>query len=1302
MFVRYFLKHLEDCEAIANNEPVAIRQDNSQTILSILELIPAGVGTLTSVIKTIKQIYVQTNKDQAIHIVALFEAIPSEDQKEIMLSEGVLRAAFYLERRINDSSKHEVGELAILAANKLLYGLKTSYTEIDSINADVIFKAILKQSIGFWSVLGINNPDITSISGKNYKVISKEEFEDFRLFSNTPSIKKYICAENGLSEDIQILFHNDIIKFYEERSLDLSYVNINYPELYNRESTLKVVNFFRIPESDRRFIERGVLEDIRKGFQLGSESNDVQILYGFVGSGKTQIAKVYGNRYKDNYDGRVRYFDAETEEKLAEGYKLFAEDLELNINGKNITEIIHEVREYLGKTDRALLVYDGAKNKYVLEKYLPRKDGNGKHDVLITTANKEKWSAIGSRAVKLIEIGPLTDNEAILYITENCKRVENEEALKLAKLFDNFILGISHCVAYFNSYESKTVATYIDDFNKAKAERRLLGEYLITEGDDHESNIYSAIKLILDELFPSTIETIKLAGEIITLCSYLDTKDIPYKKLFESIINSNHLDAAKVLSIITDRSLASYDKDNEILSLHGIVQDAVRDHRFSSLNSDLERARELVYSQIKLGSDDLQVLSDNQVMLWHLKSLVGHYKTITQENFIIVARLHTDCANLFFILGMLVTAEYHYQSAKDVIDRPINYISINIKQDGVFVISNMRSFHKEADILLINIFQGLGNIYARQSKYQLALDSYDEALSKNLHSEIKIHKDFSIARIYYSIAGIYCRTGEYDKSIEYLKKSLDKILINDISSFTSEEVIESTLTCEQEEHFKGLLIRQRVEEKSLAVKILDLAGSVYKGRICEDRLVYEDDSFKTLYVSFSRFFRIKVMVNAPKALVLYEQAYSINNVFLKPDHPQLVLNHLNIAGVKMLLRHQDALVIFENILDLYKNNDQHVIKRAMVQKYIGDFSLYNGDYAAAEKKYNEVLKIEKGYPTHTHNSYLGVTYLFIGHTRLLGYSDYSKAIDYYNKALRSENSGYTIKHIAEDCLKITELSLLLIVPFVIKNLLESNMKYFYENIIPARNITFEVSKPALITTHFITSFAGIYLIDTQYVNKYKFGAVLAFSTLPYGMNLYKPEVYCSVLAWSSANSIFTKQDMGMFYVFITFGIEILLHRASSSLLGKIQTPLKVDLAARVSFIALEIYVAQQEKEEVKDSNQWMYDNIPRVIDCFSLLFIANKIKFEKPVFHMQTRTDLVTNMILAQQVIITINLIAVTDHVTKLVLHLYEEQFDNFVTDLFIIIEEIRDGAYDLFSMQQDSTINPEVVGGDITVYEEL
>lgn len=47
--------------------------------------------------------------------------------------------------------------------------------------------------------------------GTNYRLLLKEEVEEYYVQSTTISIKEYFLAKDGLNEDIKILFHKNTI-----------------------------------------------------------------------------------------------------------------------------------------------------------------------------------------------------------------------------------------------------------------------------------------------------------------------------------------------------------------------------------------------------------------------------------------------------------------------------------------------------------------------------------------------------------------------------------------------------------------------------------------------------------------------------------------------------------------------------------------------------------------------------------------------------------------------------------------------------------------------------------------------------------------------------------------------------------------------------------------------------------------------------------------------------------------------------------------------------------------------------------
>ena len=194
-----------------------------------------------------------------------------------------------------------------------------------------------------------------------------------------------------------------------------------------------------LKENAIKFIIReNYLDEINDSFQ----TNQILVIHSFDGVGKTTLALQYCNRLISNdYDACIRWFNADSSEKLQLEYKRLSKLLD--INGDDLNFIIERINMKLKQFQKEILfVFDGVESYDHIDKYINTKlPKNIK--ILITTRDQSKHIDYPK-----IEIEPFGINEAQEYINKNLAKHINindelmNRILELAKSTNEYIFPI--------------------------------------------------------------------------------------------------------------------------------------------------------------------------------------------------------------------------------------------------------------------------------------------------------------------------------------------------------------------------------------------------------------------------------------------------------------------------------------------------------------------------------------------------------------------------------------------------------------------------------------------------------------------------------------------------------------------------------------------------------------------------------------------------------------------------------------------------------------------------------------------
>ncbi|MFI6641302.1 FxSxx-COOH system tetratricopeptide repeat protein [Streptomyces sp. NPDC050504] len=263
---------------------------------------------------------------------------------------------------------------------------------------------------------------------------------------------------------------------------------------------------WNVPPRNERFTGRNdTLDRIHDVFTRGTGEGGRCVLRGISGVGKTQIAREYAYRFRNEYDivWQVNAgFPGTAREQLAD----LAVRMELPA-GRETGDRIRAVQETLrtGRPHRNwLLIFDGADSVEGIEDLVP--DGPG--HVLITTLTRD-WAA--SSRTEEIEIQPFERRESVAFARRRAPRLTPEEADALAEAVQDLPLLLNQTAAWLAINETMPVEPYIERIRSGRPNQFGIS----IADDDYRKSVWTSWSLtqnMLREKHPDAAELLKVFG----------------------------------------------------------------------------------------------------------------------------------------------------------------------------------------------------------------------------------------------------------------------------------------------------------------------------------------------------------------------------------------------------------------------------------------------------------------------------------------------------------------------------------------------------------------------------------------------------------------------------------------------------------------------------------------------------------------------------------------------------------------------------------------------------------------------
>ncbi|KAJ7927304.1 hypothetical protein B0H13DRAFT_2556773 [Mycena leptocephala] len=248
------------------------------------------------------------------------------------------------------------------------------------------------------------------------------------------------------------------------------------------------------PPASRHFLGRQIiLEKMHQYFNQGLGKQQIYVLYGLGGAGKTQISLKFiaeSSHFTDRF-----FLDASTTETIDMGLKTIATTSKIGHSSQDA------LKWFAAKQDHWLLFFDNADDpKIDLNKFLPKCD----HGNIVITSRNPGLRGYGQHS----QVSDMNETEAVDLLlkcaSQDTSSVNKQIATEIVKA-GAFIL------------ESGALDTYLELYIKNRA--RLLSERPAQTHDDYSWTVYTTWKMSFDKL---TLP----AAMFLQLCSFLHREGI--------------------------------------------------------------------------------------------------------------------------------------------------------------------------------------------------------------------------------------------------------------------------------------------------------------------------------------------------------------------------------------------------------------------------------------------------------------------------------------------------------------------------------------------------------------------------------------------------------------------------------------------------------------------------------------------------------------------------------------------------------------------------------------------------------
>ncbi|KAJ6521304.1 hypothetical protein DFH09DRAFT_223266 [Mycena vulgaris] len=413
----------------------------------------------------------------------------------------------------------------------------------------------------------------------------------------------------------------------------------------------------RCPPPSRIFHGRqNILDKMHHFFKQDLDKQHMFLLHGLGGAGKTQISLKFIEECSAHFTD-IFLIDASTSETIDTGLKNIAAT-------RNAGSTAQEALEWLrSKPAEWLLFFDNADDPNInLNKFFPQcKHGN----ILITSRNPRLRAYTGSHSA----VSNMEEPDAVALLLKSCAEEitprNKELATDIVKALYYLPLAIIQAGAFI--LKSGALSNYLKLY--AENQARLLSERLDQSHDDYAQTVYTTWQISFDRLSKPAATILQLfsllhhngiSEEIFSRASsYRFRSNGPSKDELHDPLEFlsqfsgptgvwNSLQFMDVMNEITAYSLANFDPDEELYSIHPLV------HNWSQ--STLTDRKKYHYWLVAIVGMSISGIPDQDLQLASLK-LLPHVDLLLGGTLNITPDFRREYGRLYYNAERLKDAE---------------------------------------------------------------------------------------------------------------------------------------------------------------------------------------------------------------------------------------------------------------------------------------------------------------------------------------------------------------------------------------------------------------------------------------------------------------------------------------------------------------------------------------------------------------------------------------------------------------------------------------------------------------------
>jgi tetratricopeptide (TPR) repeat protein len=401
------------------------------------------------------------------------------------------------------------------------------------------------------------------------------------------------------------------------------------------------------------------LEDLHNMMKQNQNQNNMTVISqmtsinGLGGIGKSELARMYANKYCKCYCNNVIWINAESHASIGQSFFILAKD-RLNISSKSTdgkdrssTEIIYDVYNYFANK-KCLFIFDNAEQLKTTEEpsksegiseFLPSLPPKSNKPFILITSRNCEWNNMN-----ILNLGPFTENEATEFVIKalNIEITENDDSeeqmndiKKLIKMLEYFPLGLQLAVAYIREENAVikilgnryTIGDYIKDYNSDSEKTKKLLHFKFPKNcEDKYTDSISTTWLITFDKIKGNKECGEIALKILNMITYFAPDNIPIDIFYYMGEESKIGHAIKLLQ---SYSFVSIDERMKEMNIHRLVRKVGQ----IKLNKDNEK--EILKEAIWLLTADIDIIKVQSIKkVFHAQSVWNYaykYKELVKK-----------------------------------------------------------------------------------------------------------------------------------------------------------------------------------------------------------------------------------------------------------------------------------------------------------------------------------------------------------------------------------------------------------------------------------------------------------------------------------------------------------------------------------------------------------------------------------------------------------------------------------------------------------------------------------------------